>query len=59
MYFTDKRKKNWIQKEDRVLDQVRPPDRVEFGYGGARAVTIFILIEKDKKSYFEIHIKYF
>ena len=32
MCFTDKRKRNWIQKEDRVPDLVRPPGLV--GYGG-------------------------
>ena len=32
MRFTDKRKRNWIQKEDRVLDRVQPLAWV--GYGG-------------------------
>ena len=32
MCFTNKRKKNWILKGDRVSDLVRPPGRV--GYGG-------------------------
>ena len=27
MCFTDKRKRNWIRKEDRVHDPVRPPGR--------------------------------
>ena len=31
MCFTDKRKKNWIRKEDRVPDPVRPPGRVGSG----------------------------
>ena len=33
MCFIDKRKKNWIQKEDRVADPVRSLGRV--GYGDA------------------------
>ena len=31
MYFTDKRKKNWIRKEDHVPDSVRPPGQVKYG----------------------------
>ena len=39
MCFIDKRKMNWIRKEERVLDPVWPPGRVKSGMG-ARAVTI-------------------
>ena len=31
MCFTDKRKRNWIRKEDLVPDPVRPPGRVRYG----------------------------
>ena len=33
MCFIDKRKRNWIRKEDHVLDPFRPPGRD--GYDGA------------------------
>ena len=39
MCFIDKRKKNWIKKEDNVPDPVRPPGQVRSGTG-ARAVTL-------------------
>ena len=34
MCFTDKRKRNWIQKEDSVPDQVRSPGRVKYDDAG-------------------------
>ena len=37
MCFTNKRKRNWIQKNDLIPDRVQPPDRV--GYGGVGRYT--------------------
>ena len=34
MCFTDKRKRNWIRKEDRVPNQVRHPGQVLYGGAG-------------------------
>ena len=34
MCFIDKRKMNWIRKEDHVLDPVRPPGQVGYGDAG-------------------------
>ena len=48
MYFIDKRKRNWIRKEDRVLDQVRPPGRV--GYGGASPHSDIVNIQEHIES---------
>ena len=44
MCFTDKRKRNWIRKEDHVPDPVRPQSRV--GYGGANRHTIRFFISR-------------
>ena len=44
MCFTEKRKRNWIRKEDCVPDPVRPPGRV--GYGGASCHSKHEVIEK-------------
>ena len=34
MCYTDKRKMNWIPKEDRVTNPIRPPGWVEYGDTG-------------------------
>ena len=41
MCFTNKRKRNWIRKEDRILDPVQPLGRVGSGTG-AWATTSFV-----------------
>ena len=41
MCFTDKIKRNWIKKDDRVPDPVQPPGP------GARAITFLSLRGKD------------
>ena len=40
MCFIDKRKRNWIRKEDRVLDRVRPPGRVRYDGVGRHILMI-------------------
>ena len=41
MCFADKRKRNWIQKEDRVPYPFWPPSWVGSGMGARGAVIIF------------------
>ena len=42
MCFIDKRKMNWIRKDDRIPDPIRPPSRV--GYGGTGCHNNYILV---------------
>ena len=44
MCFIDKRKRNWIQKEDRVPDRVQPPGRV--GSGTATQTVTFRVVHR-------------
>ena len=48
MCFTDKRKRNWIQKEDRVPDLVCPPRLVKSS-PGARAVIVNLTLDAHNK----------
>ena len=45
MCFTDKRKRNWIRKEDRVPDYIRPLGPVESGKE-AEAFTSWAYLEQ-------------
>ena len=40
MCFIDKRKRNWIRKEDRVSDRVRPLGRVRYDGAGHHILMI-------------------
>ena len=46
MCFTDKRKRNWIQKKDGVSDPVRPQGEV--GYGGASRHSLNVTNKESK-----------
>ena len=58
MCFTDKRKMNWIQKEDHVPDPVRPPSRVRSGTV-AQAVTFLVVSEPRFRRFYKMILKLF
>ena len=54
MCFTNKRKRNWIRKVDRVSDPVRPPGQVK--YGGAGHHTMSVIFHDMLGHHMEIYI---